>query len=101
MTWMHAQGIATGYADGTFRPWDPVNRDAMAAFMYRYKGSPAYTAPATSPFTDVAPTDQFYTEMAWLRSTGVSTGWPDGSYRPVTPVMRDAMAAFLYRLNGI
>ncbi|NLH70298.1 MAG: S-layer homology domain-containing protein [Brooklawnia sp.] len=101
MTWMHSEGIATGYEDGTFRPWDPVNRDAMAAFMYRFKGSPSYTPPATSPFTDVATSDQFFTEMAWLRSTGVSTGWPDGSYRPVEPVMRDAMAAFLYRLNGI
>ena len=77
-----------------------MNRDAMAAFV-PVQGQPCLRRAGTSPFTDVAPTDQFYTEMAWLRSTGVSTGWPDGSYRPVTPVMRDAMAAFLYRLNGI
>lgn len=101
MAWMHSEGIATGYPDGTFRPWDPVNRDAMAAFMYRFADSPAYTEPATSPFIDVATNHQFYREMAWLRSIGVSTGWPDGSYRPGEPVMRDAMAAFLYRLDRI
>lgn len=101
MTWLQAQGITTGYPDGTFRPADPVNRDAMAAFMYRFKGKPAYAAPSTSPFTDVATTDEFFKEMAWLRNSGVSTGWSDGSYRPGEPVMRDAMAAFLYRLTQL
>lgn len=28
-------GITTGYGDGTFRPDQPVNRGAMAAFMHR------------------------------------------------------------------
>lgn len=40
---------------------------------------------------------QFYREITWLASTGISTGWPDGTYRPVTPIARDAMAAFIYR----
>lgn len=31
--WMKAQGITTGYSDGTFRSSAPVNRDAMAAFF--------------------------------------------------------------------
>lgn len=101
MAWMHDEGIATGFPDGSYRPWEPVNRDAMAAFMYRFANSPTFTAPGTSPFTDVATTDQFYLELTWLRSTGISTGWPDGSYRPGEPVMRDAMAAFLYRLDPI
>ncbi|MBK8463876.1 MAG: S-layer homology domain-containing protein [Nigerium sp.] len=101
MTWLQSRGITTGYPDGTFRPADPVNRDAMAAFMYRFKGKPAYAAPSASPFTDVATTDEFFKEMAWLRSSGVSTGWPDGTYRPGEPVTRDAMAAFLYRLTQL
>jgi hypothetical protein len=28
--------IATGYGDGTFRPGDPVSRQAMAAYLHRY-----------------------------------------------------------------
>ncbi|WP_284986596.1 hypothetical protein [Arthrobacter sp. fls2-241-R2A-172] len=32
--------MSTGWAEAggtkSFRPWQPVNRDAMAAFMYRY-----------------------------------------------------------------
>ena len=68
--WMKAQGITTGWSDGTFRPDSSVNRDSMAAFFYRYAGSP-----------------------------GVTTGWPDGSFRPVEPVHRDAMAAFVFRYS--
>jgi len=100
MAWMKATGISTGYDDGTYRPWQPVNRDAMAAFMYRLAGQPAFTPPATSPFTDITTTTQFYKEMSWMRATGISTGWPDGTYRPLEPVLRDAMAAFMFRLDG-
>ena len=97
--WMRARGITTGWSDGTFRPNDAVNRDAMAAFFYRYAGSPAYSAPAVSPFTDVSTGSQFYREIAWLADQRITTGWPDGSFRPVQPIERGAMAAFLHRYN--
>ncbi|HZK04448.1 MAG TPA: family 10 glycosylhydrolase [Actinomycetaceae bacterium] len=102
--WLASEAITTGYPDGTFRPLDPVNRDAMAAFLYRLAGEPAFTPPATSPFTDVAPEIQFYPEITWLASTGISTGWDTGGgtaeFRPWEPINRDAMAAFLYRFAG-
>lgn len=109
--WAHQQGITTGWTepDGslTFRPLQPMNRDAMAAFLYRYAGRPAYTAPKRSWFVDVDPDALFYTEMSWLASRGISTGWaePAGcpSFRPGLPIARDAMAAFLHRheLGGL
>lgn len=100
INWLAAQRISTGWPDGTFRPLEPVARDAMAAFLYRLVGSPAFTPPAVSPFVDVAPGTQFYAEMTWLASAGVTTGWPDGTFRPLENVKRDAMAAFLYRVGG-
>jgi hypothetical protein len=92
--------IATGYADGTFRPAEPVSREATAAFLYRYSGSPAYTPPKTSPFKDVPTTSQFYKQVTWLASKGITNGYADGTFRPKDPVARDAMAVFLYRLKG-
>lgn len=106
MAWMSDQGISTGWqtaAGREYRPVQPINRDAMAAFLYRMAGSPAYTPPAKSPFVDVSPDQQFYKEMAWLADQGISTGWqtPQGrEYRPTAPINRDAMAAFLYRMEG-
>jgi len=107
ITWAHSQGITTGWteADGTrtFRPLQAINRDAIAAFMYRYAGKPAYTAPATSQFTDVRPGEDFYDEIHWLESKGITTGWTEAdqsrTYRPLQPIARDAMAAFLYRYD--
>lgn len=96
--WLAAQGISTGYPDGTFRPLAPVNRDAMAAFLYRYNGKPA--VPSTAPtFPDVSTGNQFYNEIRWLAATTITTGYPDGTFRPVQAITRDAMAAFIYRYN--
>ena len=108
MAWLAATGISTGWTEAngtrTYRPLQPVNRDVMAAFMYRLAGSPEFTAPPTSPFADV-PTDHvFYKEITWLASTGISKGWTEAvgrpTYRPLQPVNRDVMAAFMYRLAG-
>ncbi|GMA31061.1 S-layer homology domain-containing protein [Litorihabitans aurantiacus] len=105
IVWLHARGISTGWENGdgtaSFRPLEKIGRDAMAAFLHRLAGAPAHEAPATSPFTDLTPSTQFYDEITWLVSSGVATGWRgnDGTaiYRPVAPVARDAMAAFLFR----
>mgnify|MGYP002759863299 CR=1 FL=1 len=37
MTWLHARGISTGWptdAGREYRPFEPINRDVMAAFLY-------------------------------------------------------------------
>ncbi|MEO6350398.1 MAG: S-layer homology domain-containing protein [Candidatus Limnocylindrales bacterium] len=35
IAWLSDYGITTGFGDGTYRPSDPVTRQAMAAFMHR------------------------------------------------------------------
>lgn len=95
ITWAHAEGITTGWSDGTFRPTAPVERGAVAAFLYR--ASRERSTKTTNPFSDVPSTHQFGKEITWLASTGITTGWPDGTFRPVAPIARDAMAAFMIR----
>lgn len=100
ITWLGYRGVSTGYGDGSFRPLEAVNRDAMAAFLYRFAGSPSFVPPAVSPFSDVPVGSPFYREITWLHASGISTGYSDGTFRPLSPVARDAMAAFLHRLAG-
>ncbi|YCK82903.1 carboxypeptidase regulatory-like domain-containing protein [Arthrobacter sp. D3-18] len=107
MQWLADKQISTGWESNgakIYRPLTPVNRDAMAAFMYRLSGKPAFAAPTGSPFTDLPVGAQFYKEITWLADKGISTGWEEAdqtkTYRPLQPVNRDAMAAFLYRLAG-
>ncbi len=107
ITWLADKGISTGWVEAdkskTYRPLQPVNRDAMAAFMYRLAGEPEFTAPTVSPFVDVPVGAQFYKEITWLAAQGISTGWAEAgnakSFRPLQPVNRDAMAAFMFRYN--
>ncbi len=108
--WMHESGLSTGWpeTDGTrtFRPVTPVNRDAMAAFLKRFAGQTClneeaieYVDPSGPPFTDVPEGMMFEEEISWMKDAGISEGWGDGTYRPVTPVARDAMAAFVNRFD--
>lgn len=107
ISWLADAQVSTGWAVGAnkeFRPLQPVLRDQMAAFLYRFAGSPAYTPPAVSPFTDVPTNYVFYTQISWLAEQGISTGYDIGGgkkqFRPFEAVSRDQMAAFLYRFAG-
>lgn len=99
--WARAWGVSTGYPDGTFAPLAPVTREAMAAFLYRIALEPAFDVPTVSPFSDVTPSSPFYREISWLATSGISTCWADGTFRPKAPVARDAMAAFLFRYVSV
>jgi hypothetical protein len=98
--WMGDTGVSLGWPDNTYRPVQPVTRQAMAAFSYRLL-NPGTVAPpcTTKPFVDVDVTDQFCAEIAWMKAEGISTGGDDGTFRALAPVSRQAMAAFLYRLT--
>lgn len=54
--------------------------------------------PAPGPFPDVAADSPFATEIGWLVSEGIATGYGDGLFRPAAPVSRQAMVAYLFRL---
>src|SRR5690606_26594689 len=51
-------------------------------------------------FPDVPASFTFQGEVSWLAETGLSEGYPDGTFRPRAPVSRQATAGFLYRLAG-
>lgn len=99
--YLFTRDVVTGWPDGTFRPTAPVSREAMAAFLYRFVDLDPYLPPcepsAPQPFTDVSTGHPFCGAIGWLADTGISTGYPDGSFHPGENVTREAMAAFIYR----
>lgn len=108
--WLAASGISRGYPDGTFRPMGAVVRQDMAAFLFRLaklagKGGAADgwqpTNEQKAAFSDVDENTAHYREVLWLGASGVSTGFPDGTFRPKNTVVRQDMAAFLHRLNDL
>jgi hypothetical protein len=105
IAWMTSKGITSGYDVGPglreFRPWSNVTRDAMAAFVHRFAGTPFHSPMGTLPFRDVPRSHDRYLAIDWMAFNRYATGWetPDGSreYRPEAAITRDAMAAFLVR----
>jgi hypothetical protein len=92
-----AEGIVSGYGDGTFRPTEPVTRAQMASFVYRTLLAVGVEADAaTDVFTD---DDGSVHEPAIdaLVSLGVVTGVGPATYDPEGLVRREQMAAFLAR----
>ncbi|MDR1355317.1 MAG: S-layer homology domain-containing protein [Propionibacteriaceae bacterium] len=104
MSWLVEHKITSGYtgANGVeYRPGNNVSRAEMATFLYRLAGSPAFSAPVDSMFVDVSPSAGYYKAVAWLVSTGVTTGYADTAgtqYRPSNSVTRGEMATFLWRM---
>lgn len=97
--WMSDEGIALGFADGTFRPAQQVTRGAMGAFLYRFDGTPP--TPSEPFFADVDEAHLFYEPIGWMAESGLSLGVPQPQgkplYLPNHAVTRGAMAAFLHR----
>ena len=53
--WAQAQGVVTGFPDGTFRPNDSITREQLAAILYRYArtaGCDVSSGAALSGFPD-------------------------------------------------
>jgi hypothetical protein len=99
--WLADSGIAGGFPDGTFKPTASVSRQAMGAFLYRMAGSPAFTPPGSPSFEDVPLDHTFSLEIEWLSAEEIAGGFADGGYHPGAAVSRQAMAAFLFRLDPL
>lgn len=101
--WLAENGISAGYPDSSFRPMGTVVRQDMAAFLYRLAGSPDYTPTAQDKkrFSDVTANTPHAKEIWWLASESISAGYDDGTFKPMAPVYRQDMAAFLHRLYNV
>ena len=95
--WAKQEGITTGWADNTFRGNEPVSRAAFAAFLHRYAklaGKPTAVANPSDSFKDVS---AFANDIAWLKQEKIAHGWSDGTFRPLLPIERNALAAMINR----
>lgn len=99
--WLAHARIADGYADGTFRGTVPVYRQDMAAFLKRLADQAHKSAGVTAKgFKDVNGSTPHAAEIGWLAGAGIAQGYADGTFRGMTVVYRQDMAAFLHRLGN-
>lgn len=55
----------------------------------------------TPTFPDVPADHAFFDEIEWMNDTGVTEGFPDGTFKPNQPVTRGSMSAFMQRLYDV
>lgn len=93
-----ARGILTGTTDGDLELTRHVTRAELLTVLHRTAGAPAASRQC---FEDVAPEAWYAEAVCWGAATGVTTGYPDGSFRPERDVgLAEALAALL-RVRGI
>jgi polyhydroxybutyrate depolymerase len=103
ITWLVVEGISDPEGGSFFRPTRPLTRQAAAAFLHRYALTAEVAAAgpgcAAAPFPDVPVSHPFCAAIAWLADHAIAGGYADGTFRPSSPVSRQAMVAFLQRLE--
>ena len=99
--WAYCQGIVSGYSDGTFRPAAAVTRGQTAKIMLLAAHKTVQIAPGAPHFSDVPPTDVFYSYIETAYAGGIISGYDDGTYRPSAPVTRGQIAKIVTRARGL
>ena len=88
------RGIIQGFPDGTYRADEPVKREQMALFLAR-----AYDLEdAEIDFSDVHTNMVAYDAIRKLFGSGITFGYPDGTFRPQLDISRAEFGAFMYRV---
>lgn len=100
ISWASAEGITTGYEDGTFRQFDEVTRGEFASFVFRAVGPEPGTV-EDEGFSDVPETSAHREAISWMASEGISIGYEDGTYRPYDPITRGEVAVLMSRTDGV
>lgn len=102
VAWAAENGIVMGYGDGTFGPDDPVTREQLVAFMYRfvmYMGGEPDQRSNLNAFSDRKDLSRYAVAPAkWAVAAGLLSGRTASTLEPKGEATRAELAAFLYKL---
>jgi len=88
------KGIIAGFPDNSYRPNDPVTRGQMAIFIARAFD---LKEESESSFSDVPASSAAYVYIKRILAESITTGYPDGSFKPSKELIRSDFSAFMAR----
>ncbi|MFD2442661.1 Ig-like domain-containing protein [Bacillus sp. CGMCC 1.16607] len=88
------RGIITGFPDQTYRPDAPVTRGQMAIFISRAFN---LQLQAEVSFPDVPEASKTSVHIKRILADRITTGYPDGTFKPERVVIRSDFSAFMAR----
>ena len=102
--WAAANGIVSGYKDGTFKPNNAVIRQDLACIIYRYATFLKLDTTAAddlSTFTDKASVSSYAAEaMKWCVAAGVISGTGNNQLSPRKNATRAEFACIMLRFDS-
>jgi len=106
IAWAKDNGISTGNADGTFRPYSLINRVEVFALILRAFDLNLYPADGTTlGFSDVTSGAWYMTYLRTAQFYEMVNGYADGTVRPTRDVSRAELLKLIYaanqRVNGV
>ncbi|OIP80834.1 hypothetical protein AUK45_02950 [Candidatus Peregrinibacteria bacterium CG2_30_44_17] len=96
-------GIIEGYANGSFKPSQSINRVEILKMLLLGFGHdvPELTSNDVTPFDDVQAGSWYEKYVVAGYNLGVATGYPDGSFAPGDPVNKVEFLKILMNSYGI
>lgn len=99
VAWASANGVVTGYPDGSFRPNDTITREQMAAILYQYariQGKLDDSRADLSIFSDLDSLSAYAKEpMSWAVAQGLFSGVSADTLAPGGSTTRAQAAVIL------
>lgn len=92
------RGIINGYPDGNFKPSQELTRAHFAIFISRAFGSKLPTGNVA--FKDVKKNDSAYSAIQQLVAAGITTGYPDGTFKPNNKLTQTHLKTFISRTDS-
>jgi len=93
---VYREGLYQGTSANTFSPTVPMTRGMFVTVLHRVDRLPA--TGQGGMFSDVTdPSQYYYNAVTWANTTGIVTGYPDGTFRPDDSITREQMAVTMYR----
>ena len=84
-----------GVSADLFASGATTTRGMIVTILYRMEGEPAVSG--TASFKDVADGMYYSKAVAWAAANGIVKGYSDGTFQPDQTIIREQMAAILYR----
>ena len=98
--WGVKNGIINGYADGSFKPNNPVTRAQFCIMIWKLAGKPAPSSKAAS-FKDISGlTANGQKAIKWAQEKGLVNGFGNGIFKPNDVLTRCQIMIILWKWSG-
>jgi len=97
--YLYCEGAITGYADGTFRPYNNTTRGQLCKIVVLAEGWPIDTSGGPH-FSDVNPGSAFYRFIETAYNRSIVSGYLDGTFRWANNVTRGQLCKIIVLTEG-